>query len=117
MSSATSLLTAPNLERLVFETDKYLALASAVEVAQFLPENAIDGEKVTYRSIAIAGEELEFSGGFTDLHTQSYEHILVGNGYGIDENRTAIETVETIRNAKILPPTNTPHHLLSKVQK
>lgn len=85
--------------------------------AQFLPENAINGEKVTYRSIAIAGEELEFSGGFTDLHTQSYEHILVGNGYGIDENRTAIETVETIRNAEILPPTNTPHHLLSKVQK
>jgi len=83
--------------------------------ARLLPKNAVDGEKMTYRSIAIAGEELEFSGGFTDLHTQSYEHILAGNGYGVEDNRTAIETVEVIRNAEILPPTHTPHHLLSKV--
>jgi len=83
--------------------------------AELLPENAVSGEKITYRSITIAGEELEFSGGFTDLHTQSYEKILSGNGYGVDENRAAIETVETIRTTKILPPNNDHHHLLSKV--
>ena len=83
--------------------------------ANLLPENAIAGEKMTYRSITIAGEELEFSGGFTDLHTQSYERILAGNGYGVEENRAAIETVETIRSAKILSSPSAAHSLLSKV--
>jgi UDP-N-acetyl-2-amino-2-deoxyglucuronate dehydrogenase len=67
-----------------------------------LPKNAVKGEKLTYRSITINDgkniQELEFSGGFTDLHTQSYQNILDGNGFGIDENRTAIETVEIIRS-------------------
>ena len=84
--------------------------------AKLLPENAVQGEKMTYRSITIAGEELEFSGGFTDLHTQSYERILGGNGYGAEENRAAIETVETIRSAEILPSPSAAHDLLSKVK-
>ncbi|MDX1462816.1 MAG: Gfo/Idh/MocA family oxidoreductase [Marinirhabdus sp.] len=54
----------------------------------------------TFRSISVEGEELEFSGGFTDLHTLSYEEILKGNGFGIDAARQAIETVYTIRNAE-----------------
>ena len=54
----------------------------------------------TYRSITVDGEELEFSGGFTDLHTRTYEQILAGNGYGLEANRTAITAVSTIRNAK-----------------
>lgn len=84
--------------------------------ANLLPENAIAGEKMTYRSITIAGEELEFSGGFTDLHTQSYERILAGNGYGVGENRAAIETVETIRSAEILSSPSAAHSLLPKVK-
>lgn len=84
--------------------------------ANLLPENAVQGEKMTYRSITIAGEELEFSGGFTDLHTQSYERILSGDGYGVQENRAAIETVESIRNAEILPSPSAAHDLLSKVK-
>jgi len=84
--------------------------------ANLLPENAIAGEKMTYRSITIAGEELEFSGGFTDLHTQSYERILAGNGYGVGENRAAIVTVETIRSAEILSSPSAAHSLLSKVK-
>lgn len=83
--------------------------------ARLLPENAVKGEKMTYRSITVAGKELEFSDGFTDLHTQSYERILAGKGYGVDENRAAIETVETIRTAKILQPSYAPHNLLSRV--
>lgn len=55
----------------------------------------------TYRSITIAGEELEFSGGFTDLHTRSYEEILAGRGFILEENRTAIAAVTAIRNAPI----------------
>ncbi len=53
----------------------------------------------TFRSITVDGEELEFSGGFTDLHTQTYQAILAGKGFGLEEARTSIETVYNIRNA------------------
>lgn len=84
--------------------------------ANHLPENAVQGEKLTYRSIDVEGEELEFSGGFTDLHTQSYENILVGNGYGVEENRAAIETVANMRNAPIVNNPTNAHPLLAKVK-
>lgn len=54
----------------------------------------------TYRSITCEGDDIEFSSGFTDLHTRSYEEIINGRGFGLDENRVAIETVSTIREAK-----------------
>ncbi len=53
----------------------------------------------TFRSITVDGDELEFSGGFTDLHTQTYQNILAGKGFGLEEARTSIETVYDIRNA------------------
>ena len=52
----------------------------------------------TYRSITVDNEEIEFSGGFTDLHTSSYEKILKGNGFGLDDAYESINTVSTIRN-------------------
>jgi len=63
-----------------------------------LPKDIVAREQRTYRSITIEGEELEFSGGFTDLHTTSYKHILDGKGYGIEDARQAIEIVHEIRN-------------------
>ncbi|MFP4471733.1 MAG: Gfo/Idh/MocA family protein [Bacteroidales bacterium] len=54
----------------------------------------------TYRSISIEGEEIEFSGGFTDLHTIAYEKILSGKGYGLDDARNSINIVHKIRNFK-----------------
>jgi UDP-N-acetyl-2-amino-2-deoxyglucuronate dehydrogenase len=54
----------------------------------------------TFRSITIDGKEIEFSGGFTDLHTISYQEILKGNGFTLEDARNSIETVYTIRNAK-----------------
>jgi len=66
--------------------------------ANYLPEEIKQRGQTTYRSITIDGEELEFSGGFTDLHTLVYKDILEGNGYGLNEARTAIEIVEKIRN-------------------
>jgi UDP-N-acetyl-2-amino-2-deoxyglucuronate dehydrogenase len=63
-----------------------------------LPEKIkVKGQR-TYRSITIDGEELEFSGGFTDLHTKVYEGVLDGNGYGLEDARQAIEIVHFIRN-------------------
>ena len=68
--------------------------------ADTLPENAVEGEKRTYRTIMIDGEEFEFSQGFTELHTKSYEEILAGRGFGIEEARRCINIVYEIRNAK-----------------
>jgi UDP-N-acetyl-2-amino-2-deoxyglucuronate dehydrogenase len=65
-----------------------------------VPEPQRSGGQRTYRSITVDGEEIEFSGGFTDLHTRSYELILEGKGFGLEENRCAIATVADIRTAK-----------------
>lgn len=66
-----------------------------------LPQAAIRDGKPTFRSITVDGEELEFSGGFTDLHTQSYEQILAGKGFGLSEVRPSIKLVSEIRNEPI----------------
>lgn len=66
-----------------------------------LPANVKQQGQRTYRSITINQQEIEFSGGFTDLHTRSYEHILSGKGFGLDDNQVAIETVSNIRNMEI----------------
>lgn len=63
----------------------------------------------THRAIKIGQEEFEFSGGFTDLHTKSYRAILAGNGFGLEENRVAIETVSTIRNLDPRPGHDSVH--------
>ena len=54
----------------------------------------------TYRSINIEGEELEFSGGFMDLHTKVYKGIVEGNGFGLEDARKSIEIVHDIRNSE-----------------
>ena len=64
-----------------------------------LPEEIKATGKRTYRSITIDGEEIEFSDGFTELHTDSYRDILSGNGFRIGEARKAIQTVYDIRHA------------------
>ena len=64
-----------------------------------VPQSAREAGQRTYRSITVDGEEIEFSGGFTDLHNRSYEEILAGRGFGLEENRTAIATVAAIRDA------------------
>ncbi|MCH1547303.1 MAG: Gfo/Idh/MocA family oxidoreductase [Flavobacteriaceae bacterium] len=65
-----------------------------------LPQEIKAKGQRTFRSITIEGEELEFSGGFTDLHTRVYEGILDGKGFGLDEARQAIEIVHNIRNSE-----------------
>ncbi len=66
--------------------------------SETLPKEVKDGGKTTFRSITVEGEEIEFSEGFTDLHTRSYEEILKGNGFEIGEARKSIEIVYDIRN-------------------
>ena len=69
--------------------------------ANDLPD-AVKGKKTTYRNIDISGEQLEFSEGFTDLHTTSYSEILAGRGYGLADARHCIEAVNVIRTAQIV---------------
>ena len=56
----------------------------------------------TYRSIKLDGEEIEFSGGFTDLHTLVYQQTLAGEGFGLEEAKTAIQIVHDIRAAEVI---------------
>lgn len=66
----------------------------------------------TFRAITVDGEDIEFSDGFTDLHTRSYEEILAGRGFGLEENRVAIETVSAIRNTAASQQTGDDVHRL-----
>ncbi len=64
-----------------------------------LPETATECGLSTFRSITVDGKEVEFSEGFTDLHTVVYQRTLEGNGFGIEDARPAITLAHDIRNA------------------
>ena len=66
--------------------------------AEKLPQKAKDQGLPTFRTLSIEGEDIEFSKGFTDLHTVSYQKILTGEGYGLADARNSIEIVSEIRN-------------------
>jgi UDP-N-acetyl-2-amino-2-deoxyglucuronate dehydrogenase len=68
-----------------------------------LPASARADGKTTFRSITVDGEEVEFSGGFTDLHTRVYEEVLAGRGFGIQDARPSIELTHRIRTSEISP--------------
>lgn len=75
-------------------------LSTAIED---LPTKPTAGGKTTYRSIRVDGTDIEFSEGFVDLHTQVYQQVLAGSGFGIDDARPAIELAHRIRTAAIQP--------------
>lgn len=79
-----------------------------------LPTEVKDRGQRTYRSIAIDSNEIEFSDGFFDLHTKSYENISNGDGFGIDDARQSIEIVHQIRNSEILSPRNDYHPMIKE---
>ena len=68
-----------------------------------IPENIKAKEQRTYRSITVDGKEIEFSGGFFDLHTKSYEKIIKGGGFGLTDAENAVQLVHNIRNADLSP--------------
>jgi UDP-N-acetyl-2-amino-2-deoxyglucuronate dehydrogenase len=65
-----------------------------------IPREVREKKQRTFRSITIEGEEVEFSEGFTDLHTATYRDIIDGHGFGLDDARQSVVTAYTIRNAK-----------------
>ena len=82
---------------------------------EYIPEDIKASGQRTYRSITVDGKEIEFSGGFTDLHTKSYEHILTGGGFGLEEARKSIEIVSDIRNQNVVVNSSDIHPFVSKV--
>jgi UDP-N-acetyl-2-amino-2-deoxyglucuronate dehydrogenase len=77
-----------------------------------LPEQAVKEGKPTYRSITIDGDEVEFSVGFTDLHTVSYQEILAGRGFGLEESRPSITLAQSIRKAEPVGKNANSHEFL-----
>jgi UDP-N-acetyl-2-amino-2-deoxyglucuronate dehydrogenase len=80
-----------------------------------LPLSAIEKGMRTYRSIKIDGEEIEYSEGFTDLHTLTYKEILAGRGFGLEDARKSVEIAYTIRNASPVGLTGDYHPFLKKI--
>jgi UDP-N-acetyl-2-amino-2-deoxyglucuronate dehydrogenase len=78
-----------------------------------LPEAIRQKGGRTYRSITVDGEEIEFSEGFTDLHTHSYQAILDGKGFSLSDAATAVNIVHDIRNARPVGLHGTWHELAS----
>ncbi len=82
----------------------------------FLPADVRAKGQTTFRSIIVNDKEIEFSGGFTDLHTQSYQQILSGNGFGLNDARNSIEIVHNIRNSQPIGLKGDYHPLLKKLK-
>ena len=80
-----------------------------------LAATQVKAEQTTYRSVRIDGQEIEFSGGFEDLHTQSYREILAGRGFGPKDVLPSTEIVSAIRNAKPIARTTEAHPILSRI--
>jgi UDP-N-acetyl-2-amino-2-deoxyglucuronate dehydrogenase len=81
-----------------------------------IPENVKETGKRTYRSISVDGEEIEFSEGFTDLHTLTYSEILAGRGFGLKEARQSVETAYVIRNSEPEGLKGDYHPILKSIQ-
>jgi UDP-N-acetyl-2-amino-2-deoxyglucuronate dehydrogenase len=80
-----------------------------------IPQRIKDTGARTYRSLQIEGEEFEFSGGFTDLHTRSYEDVLTTGGYGLADTYEAIKLVHEIRKASPVGLKTGNHHDLARL--
>lgn len=76
----------------------------------FVPEPLRRQGKRTYRSIAVDGEEVEFSEGFTDLHTEVYRKTLAGEGFGLDEAAEAIRVAALLRTLPLSQPSPENRH-------
>jgi len=106
-----------------YKTSGYLELERA-RVKWFLsidrddlPFDPDSEKKSTFRSLMINDEEFEFSEGFRDLHTLSYERILAGEGFGIDQARPSIQLCHDIRIAEPTGVSSNSHPFLKAVMK
>ncbi len=81
-----------------------------------LPAEAQKDRPATFRSIQVNGEDFEFSEGFTDLHTRSYEEILAGRGFGLEDAKPAIDIAANIRRSRPIGLQGEYHPMLKQVR-
>lgn len=81
-----------------------------------LPAEVAAKGQPTFRSITVDGEEVEFSGGFTDLHTVVYQETLAGRGFGLEDARASIVLAHDIRNASPAMIRDRAHPLAAKLR-
>ncbi len=81
------------------------------------PSAVKEKEMRTFRSLKVENEEIEFSDGFTDLHTESYRQLLAGNGFGIKETRSSVEIAHQIRNSTPIGIKGDYHPLLKTIRR
>jgi len=121
-----SLIFGATKENIVHHSDRYSAAGflqlERARVRWFLsldyntlPDEVKATGQRTFRSVQIEGEEMEFSGGFTDLHTDSYKRILAGDGFSIEDARQSINTAFEIRNATPVGKKGDYHPFLNKL--
>lgn len=72
--------------------------------ARDLPFSPEPGGRATFRSITVDGEEVEFSEGFSDLHTVVYREVLAGRGFGLDDVRPSIDLAHRMRTQEPVSP-------------
>lgn len=87
----------------------------SIDVEYVPPALRAQGKR-TYRSMRLDGEEIEFSEGFTELHTRVYERTLAGQGFGLEDTYEAIATVAQIRTLPLSDRSATMHPFLQKVK-
>lgn len=80
--------------------------------ARDLPFVAAPGSRSTFRSITVDGQEVEFSEGFADLHTEVYREVLAGRGHGIEDARPSVALASAIRRAAVVPAGTDAHPML-----
>jgi len=81
------------------------------------PSAVKEKEMRTFRSLTVENEEIEFSDGFTDLHTESYRQLLAGNGFGMKDTRSSVEIAHEIRNSTPVGIKGDYHPLLKTIRK
>jgi UDP-N-acetyl-2-amino-2-deoxyglucuronate dehydrogenase len=81
-----------------------------------LPSSAVEKGQRTFRSIVVDGKEIEYSEGFTDLHSLTYKEILAGRGFGLEDGRQSVEIAYHIRNANPVGLTGDYHPILKKIK-
>jgi UDP-N-acetyl-2-amino-2-deoxyglucuronate dehydrogenase len=84
---------------------------------QDLPPGYLEAGKPAYRSLTMNGQEIEFSEGFTELHTTAYREILAGRGFGLAEAKPSVELVYALRSAAIVQRPACEHPMLAQARR